>query len=115
MAERTAEAADGFALRLGQLSQTYGMRLLTISDRIAERFVRPLTVDQVRALVRPAIEAARQGQGEANPQLSALDSPRSNSSRGPRPAPASICPSGSNRSRKNSTTSRYLAADRRSA
>jgi hypothetical protein len=72
MAERTKEAADGFALRLGQISKTYGMRLLTISDRIAERFVRPLTVDQIRALVRPAVDAARQGQGEDNPHLSAL-------------------------------------------
>src|SRR5262245_11984392 len=36
----------------------------TVADRLAERFVRPLTIDRIRALVAPAIEEARQG-GEA--------------------------------------------------
>src|SRR5262245_44712511 len=33
----------------------------TVADRLAERFVRPLTIDRIRALVAPAIEEARQG------------------------------------------------------
>jgi hypothetical protein len=36
----------------------------TVADRLAERFVRPLTIDRIRALVEPAMEEARQG-GEA--------------------------------------------------
>ena len=36
----------------------YGMRLPTIADRIAERFIRPLAIDRMRALVRPAMEQA---------------------------------------------------------
>lgn len=61
VAERTAEVADWHLSRLGELSRRYGMRLPTISDRLEERFVRPLTVDLVRVLVRPAMEEACQG------------------------------------------------------
>ncbi len=31
----------------------------TVADRIAERFVRPMTIDRMRALVRPAMQEAR--------------------------------------------------------
>ncbi len=58
LAERTAEVADHHQQRLEQLVQKYGMRLPTVSDRIGERFIRPLTIDRVRSLVRPAMEAA---------------------------------------------------------
>ena len=37
------------------------MRLPMIAERLSERFVRPLAVDRVRALVRPAMEEARTG------------------------------------------------------
>jgi hypothetical protein len=37
------------------------MRLPTVSDRLAERFVRPLVIDRVRALVKPAMDAVRSG------------------------------------------------------
>ena len=30
----------------------------TVADRLAERFVRPMVIDRMRALVRPAIEEA---------------------------------------------------------
>ena len=53
MAERTAEVADALTRRLGELRRKYGMRLPTVDDRLAERFVRPLAIDRVRALVAP--------------------------------------------------------------
>lgn len=59
VAERTSEAADWHAARLEELSRKYGMRLPTIADRLAERFVRPMRLDRIRALVRPAIEEKR--------------------------------------------------------
>jgi hypothetical protein len=62
MAERTADTAEQHVRRLTQLQKKYGMRLPTVADRLAERFVRPLTIDRVRALVRPAAERARQGE-----------------------------------------------------
>ncbi|MEX0938365.1 MAG: hypothetical protein WDZ59_10945 [Pirellulales bacterium] len=61
LAERTSEVADTQIGRLKELCQKYGMRLPTISDRLAERFVRPLVIDRIRALVRPAIEDASAG------------------------------------------------------
>jgi hypothetical protein len=61
LAERTCDAADRHLTRLAQLSRQYGMRLPSISDRLSERFVRPLAIDRVRALVAPAMEAAHVG------------------------------------------------------
>ena len=60
LSERTCEVADRQQARLAQLSRQYGMRLPSISDRLGERFVRPLAIDRVRALVTPAMEAAHE-------------------------------------------------------
>ncbi len=59
LAERTAELADTLQKRCAELETKYAMRLPTITDRLAERFVRPLAIDRVRALIRPAIEEVR--------------------------------------------------------
>jgi len=56
-AERTAEAADGHLAELNTLSLQHGMTLATIADRISERFVRPLLIDRVKALIEPALTA----------------------------------------------------------
>src|SRR5688500_14526007 len=61
MAERTGDTAEQHLRRLTQLQKKYGMRLPTIADRLSERFVRPLTIDRVKALVKPAVEQARSG------------------------------------------------------
>jgi len=55
--ERTADAADGHQAQLELLFQKHGMRLATIADRISERFIRPLLIDRVKALVEPALTA----------------------------------------------------------
>ena len=62
IAQRTSEIADKQAQQLNQLQTQSGMRLATVADRVAERFVRPLAVDRVRALVRPAAEEARRSE-----------------------------------------------------
>ena len=54
-AERTQQAADKHVAKLEELSRKYGMRLATVSERINERFVRPLVIDRVKALVEPAL------------------------------------------------------------
>ena len=59
--ERTCEAADWNLKHLRDLTRLYGVRLPTISDRLGERFVRPLAVDRLRALIRPAIVELRNG------------------------------------------------------
>jgi hypothetical protein len=58
LAERTADAADIHQAKFRALCETYGMRLPTVAERLAERFTRPLAIDRVRALVAPAIEEA---------------------------------------------------------
>jgi len=72
VAERTCEVADQHLKRFNQLVRQYGMRLPTIADRLGERFVRPLAIDQLRALVRPAFEQLRDGEaGDAVARLEA--------------------------------------------
>jgi hypothetical protein len=63
--QRTAEIADDHLRRLERLSRQYGMRLASVADRLGERFVRPLVVDRLRALVRPAMEELREGRSPA--------------------------------------------------
>jgi hypothetical protein len=58
LAERTSEAADDHQARFEKLCEKYGIRLPSVAERLAERFVRPLAIDRVRALVEPAMEAA---------------------------------------------------------
>ncbi len=62
VARRSAEVADEHLQRLERLSKRYGMQLPSVADRLRERFIQPLTIDRVRALVEPAIEELRTGQ-----------------------------------------------------
>jgi hypothetical protein len=61
LAERTAEAADANLARFEKLCDEYGIRLASVAERLAERFTRPLAIDRVRALVRPAMDTAGSG------------------------------------------------------
>ncbi|MBI2826485.1 MAG: hypothetical protein HYX69_17555 [Planctomycetia bacterium] len=61
LAERTSDAADWHLARLVELTEKYRMRLASVADHLAERFVRPLAVDRLRALVAPAIRDQRAG------------------------------------------------------
>jgi hypothetical protein len=58
LAERTAEAADANLARFEKLCDEYGIRLASVAERLNERFTRPLAIDRVRALVKPAMDAA---------------------------------------------------------
>jgi hypothetical protein len=61
VAERTAHMASEHQKRFDQLCSTYGMRLPSIAEHLAERFIRPLEIDRLCALIRPAIEELREG------------------------------------------------------
>lgn len=71
LARQTSEVADELLQRLSELQRQHGMRLSTIAGRLEERFVRPLAIDRIRALVAPAV--ARVRQGEASPEFVALE------------------------------------------
>ncbi len=62
IAERTAEMADHYLAKYAKLVEQSGMRLPTVGDLLAERFVRPLALDRIRSLIEPAIEEARRGE-----------------------------------------------------
>ena len=57
LAERTREVADSLVVQYERLRAQYGMRLPTVGDRLHERFVRELAIDNVKSLVEPAMTA----------------------------------------------------------
>ena len=59
---RRADGAHrrGALRRFERLCKKYGMRLPSIAESLSERFVRPLEIDRLCALVRPAIDEIRE-------------------------------------------------------
>jgi hypothetical protein len=73
VADRTRKTADDALRRLRNLSRKYGMKLPSIAERLEERFVKPLLVDRLRALVPDAMEEVRDDRSpDAFPQLEKL-------------------------------------------
>jgi hypothetical protein len=73
VAERTAEVADISLREYQKLCKKYGMRLPSIAERLEERFTKPLRVDQLVALVKPAMEEIRENRElKTFPQLEKL-------------------------------------------
>jgi hypothetical protein len=58
LSERIGTEADVYVEKLRQLQNEYAMRMPTVADRILERFVQPMTIDRMRALVGPAMRDA---------------------------------------------------------
>ncbi|MEZ6111070.1 MAG: hypothetical protein R3C99_08650 [Pirellulaceae bacterium] len=54
--ERVGEQADKYLAELAQLQKKYAMRMPTVADRLNERFIKPMTIDRMRALVKPAMQ-----------------------------------------------------------
>jgi hypothetical protein len=63
LARMTHEGAERHLQELARLEQAHGMRLRTVADRLEERFVKPLALDRLCALVGPAMEEAREPGG----------------------------------------------------
>ena len=66
VAERTSSIAEDHLKRFARLNRKYGMRLPSIADRLGERFVRPLLVDRLCALIEPAMDEAPGGSPAAD-------------------------------------------------
>lgn len=58
LSERIGTEADIYVTKLRELQNEYAMRMPTVADRILERFVQPMTIDRMRALVGPAMRDA---------------------------------------------------------
>ncbi|HND54548.1 MAG TPA: hypothetical protein PLV92_19185, partial [Pirellulaceae bacterium] len=61
LSERIHEESDQFMSSLSELQKRYAMRMPTVADRLAERFIRPLAIDRIRAFVAPAVREAEAG------------------------------------------------------
>ncbi|QDV65834.1 hypothetical protein [Crateriforma conspicua] len=58
LSERIGSEAEVYVQKLQKLQKEYAMRMPTVADRISERFARPMTIDRMRALVAPSLDAA---------------------------------------------------------
>ncbi|HZU39121.1 MAG TPA: hypothetical protein VFA18_24560, partial [Gemmataceae bacterium] len=56
----TSDWADQQLKDLAELQRIHGIQLRTVADRLHERFVKPLAVDRLRALVEPAMREAHE-------------------------------------------------------
>lgn len=70
--ERTHRLAEELLTDLAARETEHGMKLRTVRDRLEERFVQPLRVDQACARVPRAAAARRDGQPEDNPAFQGL-------------------------------------------
>lgn len=61
LSDRIGAEADIYVQKLRELQHAYSMQMPTIAERILERFVQPMTIDRMEALVKPAIEDIEQG------------------------------------------------------
>jgi hypothetical protein len=59
--ERVHDQSDKFLADLVELQKRYAMRMPTVADRLGERFLRPLSIDRVKAFVAPAIDESQRG------------------------------------------------------
>jgi hypothetical protein len=55
----TRESASQHLKELAQLERKHGIRLATIADRLEERFVKPMAIDRLCALIAPSLRQAR--------------------------------------------------------
>ncbi|EMI16861.1 hypothetical protein RMSM_06226 [Rhodopirellula maiorica SM1] len=62
LSERIDSEAEIYVTKLRQMQKDYAMRMPTVADRILERFVQPMTIDRMRALVGPAMRDAENNQ-----------------------------------------------------
>ncbi|PNY34520.1 hypothetical protein C2E31_22695 [Rhodopirellula baltica] len=69
LSERIGAEADKFVDRLRRMQKNYSMRMPTVADRILERFVQPMTIARMRALVLPAMQDAEAGTNIARFEL----------------------------------------------
>lgn len=69
LSERIGAEADKFVERLRKMQRNYSMRMPTVADRILERFVQPMTIARMRALVQPAMMDAEAGRESSRFEL----------------------------------------------
>lgn len=59
LSHQVANKADQYLECLAGLQEKHAMKMPTVADRLNERFMKPMTIDRMRALIRPAIRQLR--------------------------------------------------------
>lgn len=72
IAGKTGKLTEELLTELTAREAEHGIRLRTVRDRLEERFLQPLRIDQAGARVAWAAAAAREGQDESNPAFQGL-------------------------------------------
>jgi len=65
--QTTREPAQRHLQELARLEREHGIHIATIADRLQERFVKPMAIDRLCALVGPALRQARDQVGDEQP------------------------------------------------
>jgi len=73
LVERIGGEAEKYVRRLCELQNKYAMRMPTVADRINERFLHPMAIDRIRALVAAAMAEAKTGGEHPNFDLLELE------------------------------------------
>ncbi len=68
----TRDLANQHLDQLARLERARGVRLSTVADRLGERFIKPLALDRLCALIEPAMLEARQSPTAARPAMDRL-------------------------------------------
>ena len=61
LSDRIGTEAELYVDMLKKMQRDYAMRMPTVADRIMERFVQPMTIARMRALVGPSMRDAEEG------------------------------------------------------
>lgn len=64
LSDRVSRESDQYLERLRKLQEAYAMKMPTVADRLNERFLKPMTIDRMRALIRPAMRQLRSNDRE---------------------------------------------------
>ncbi len=71
LSERVGPEADRYLEKFKKLRQQYSMQMMTVHDRLAERFVHPMQIDRMRSLVPQAM--SRPGSRESQRAFDVLE------------------------------------------
>ena len=72
IAAQSQKMSDDLLVQLAARESEHAIKLRTVRDRLEERFLQPLRIDQAGARVARAAAAARDGQPEDNPSFTGL-------------------------------------------
>jgi hypothetical protein len=72
LAERVGREASTYLTELTKLQERYAMQMPTVADRLNERFLKPMSIGRMRALVRPAMKQLQDSNRPISPAFELL-------------------------------------------